>query len=208
MNSMIKQLRLTGLMLLAVVQAACIGGGEQPAIRYYLLDPVPVESALSESASGLKLELIDLQIPQYLEHFQIATRKGENELHFSEFHQWGENLRKNLMRTLVRNLSQLLDTDDISTPLNRTASMPELRLQVYIERFDQGSDGHVYLDARWQLSTLQAAQAGEMLRFSSRSETGVEQGDYTAMVKVMQGQYGALCEAIAQSINTAKRDGV
>lgn len=198
---------LTIVLSLSFMLSACIGGGDTPAIRYYLLEPVETENALSADTSGLKLEVIDLQVPQYLERFHIATRRGENELEFSEFHQWGENLRKNLMRTLAGNLSRQLKTDNIATPLERTASIPDLRLQVYIERFDQGSDGRVSLEARWQLSSPGTEQAGEVQRFSSISQTINAPGDYVAMVAAMQAQYVQLCNAIAASIITTLEQG-
>ena len=71
----------------------------------------------------------------------------------NNIHQWGENLRKNLLRTMSRTLSQLLSTLDIGTPLNRSASLPDYRVQIHIEQFELESNDKVKLVARWQLSS-------------------------------------------------------
>ncbi len=185
------------LSLLAMC-AGCAGGNIK-ATRYYLIDPVSYEQDL-ESVSPLRIEIIDLHIPQYLERFHIATRVSENRLVFSESHQWGENLRKNLLRTLAGNLSGLLNTNDIGTPLNRSASSPDYRLQVYIEKFERDSDYKVRLLARWQLSV---ADMNEPVGVFSRELVGaatLQPSDYDAMVSSMRQLYGQLCQHIADSI--------
>ncbi|MFT5349423.1 MAG: putative lipoprotein YmbA, partial [Gammaproteobacteria bacterium] len=101
------------LMLLCLFLTACLGGGAKNTVRYYLVDPVPVETAEIDTERQLAIELIDLDIPQYLQRFQMVTRNGDNRLRFSDNNQWAENLRKNLLRTLAINLATRLSTIDI-----------------------------------------------------------------------------------------------
>jgi uncharacterized lipoprotein YmbA len=199
MNSKIG-LRFLLLLLVLPGLTACIGGADNPSIKYYLLDPVEAESLARDVAEPLRVEVIDLQIPQYLERFHIATREGENQLVFSEYHQWGENLRKNLLRTLARNLSVLLSSADIATPLNRTSSQADIRLQVHIEAFELGSDGVVRLAARWQLSTLDGRPAEAVQSRELQGTTVIPADDYTAMVTEMRDLYARLCREIALGI--------
>jgi uncharacterized lipoprotein YmbA len=147
----------------------------------------------------LAIEIIDVHIPQYLERFHIATRIGENRLKFSETNQWGENLRKNLMRTLSRNLARLLSTQDIGTPLNRSSSLPDYRVQLYIEQFELGIDNKVRLAARWQIS---ATDTMEPLAIYNEEMSGaeVEQDNYEQMVTSMRQLFGELSMKIAESI--------
>ncbi len=196
-----KPCRMIVVLLMAAGLSACLGGGGNPAIKYYLLDPVPAEQ-LWTSDQTLRIEIIDLQIPQYLERFHIASREGENQLVFSEYHQWGENLRKNLLRTLARNLSELLSTADIATPLNRTSSSPDLRLQVHIEAFEQARDGSVRLAARWQLSSLDGSAAEAVQSLDLQGTAYIAAQDYPAMVSEMRQLYGRLCHQIGLSIVT------
>lgn len=186
-------------LTLVLILAACSGGGKKIATKYYLIDPVEYGALNITSDKPLIIEIIDVHIPQYLERFHIATRIGENRLKFSESNQWGENLRKNLMRTLSRNLSRLLSTQDIGTPLNRSSSLPDYRIQVYIEEFELGVDNKVRLAARWQIS---AAGTLEPLAIYNEEMLGsaLEKNNYEQMVTSMQQLYGELSVKVAESI--------
>ena len=197
-NKSIFKLVISTLML-AIFLAACSGGGNKVATKYYLIDPAEYEALNVTSDKPLAIEIIDVHIPQYLERFHIATRIGENRLKFSESNQWGENLRKNLMRTLSRNLSRLLSTQDIGTPLNRSSSSPDYRVQLYIEQFELGVDHMVRLAARWQIS---ATDMPEPLAIHNQEMVGsaIEANDYDQMVTSMRQLYGELSRKIAESI--------
>ena len=193
-------LKLVFSALILVLLAACSGmGGSKVATKYYLIDPVEYDALNLASDKPLAIEIIDVHIPQYLERFHIATRIGENRLKFSEANQWGENLRKNLMRTLSRNLSRLLSTQDIGTPLNRSSSLPDYRVQLYIEQFELGVDHKVRLVARWQIS---GAEMSEPLAIHYQEMIGsvIEENDYDEMVTSMRQLYGELSRMIAESI--------
>jgi len=193
-------LKLVFSALILVLLAACSGmGGSKVATKYYLIDPVEYDALNLASDKPLAIEIIDVHIPQYLERFHIATRIGENRLKFSEANQWGENLRKNLMRTLSRNLSRLLSTQDIGTPLNRSSSLPDYRVQLYIEQFELGVDHKVKLVARWQIS---GAEMSEPLAIHNQEMIGsvIEENDYDEMVTSMRQLYGELSRMIAESI--------
>jgi uncharacterized lipoprotein YmbA len=192
----------SALMLLLLL-AACSGGGNKIATKYYLIDPVESGALNLTSEKPLAIEIIDVHIPQYLERFHIATRVGVNRLKFSESNQWGENLRKNLMRTLSRNLSILLSTQDIGTPLNRSSSLPDYRVQLYIEQFELNVDQKVRLVARWQIS---ATDMPEPLAIHNQEMVGttIEANDYDQMVTSMRQLYGELSIKIAESILAEK----
>ena len=187
-----------GTCLLACMLSGCLGGGGD-AVRYYLIDPVDSAADAGKPARALAIEITDLDIPQYLERFQIVTRDGNNRLHLSENNQWGENLRKNLMRTLSRNLAERLRTIDISTPFNRSASMPDYRVQVYISSFERSVDGVVRLSGRWQISNRSEQVLG-MRSSDLDSGSKVGEHDYAAIVAAMQDLYAQFCTKIADSI--------
>lgn len=184
----------TGLFL----TTGCVVSGGSP-IRYYLIDPTP-QSALRQSSQPLAVEIMDLHIPQYLERFQIASRRGRNQLSFSDGHQWGENLRKNLTRTMARNLSRLLDTVDVGTPTDRSSSKPDYRIQVYIEQFERDESGQVKLSARWQVMSGANDKVPSTEGVELSSERTNSAGDYEGMVESMQLLFSELSRRIAQSI--------
>lgn len=198
-----KILYYAGTAFLACLLAGCLGGGGN-AVRYYLIDPEPVSNSVEPHARTLSIEITDLHIPQYLERFQIVTRDSDNGMQLSENNQWGENLRKNLMRTLSQNLSGRLATIDIGTPLNPSASPPDYRIQVYINKFERDTDGIVKLSARWQISGgLEAEQVLGTYSSDLDSVSGVGKNDYGAIVAAMQDLYAQLSAKIADSIIAA-----
>jgi uncharacterized lipoprotein YmbA len=186
------------LLSVACLLSSCAGVGSTAPIRYYLIDPI--EYSNTSAVRPLSIEIINLQIPQYLERFHIATRSSESQLEFSESHQWGENLRKNLLRTMARNLSALLSTMDIGTPLNRSASSPDYRVQIHIEQFEQESNNKVKLVARWQLSAKTQTEPSGVFSATLQSEETVIEEDYEQIVSVMRQLYGKLSERIAETI--------
>jgi uncharacterized lipoprotein YmbA len=188
------------ILFFACQLAGCMGGGATTPIRYYLIDPTDYSDTSIKAVKPLSIEIIDLQIPQYLERFHIAKRTSESRLEFSEDNQWGENLRKNLLRSMARNLSKLLSTIDIGTPLNRSASNPDYRVQIHIEQFEQDVDGKVKLIARWQLSSGQKFESLGVFSADLQSDQTIEEENYDQMVLVMRQLYGELSVRVADSI--------
>ena len=187
-------------LMLVILLSGCFGaGGKKVTTKYYLIDPVEFVALNFKSTRPLAIEIIDVHLPQYLERFHIATRIGENRLKFSESNQWGENLRKNLMRTMSRNLSRLLSTQDISTPLKRSSSLPDYRIQIYIEQFEKDIDHKVKLSARWQISK---SGSSEPLGIYNHEMVipEIEGDDYDQIVSLMRTLYGELSSKIATLI--------
>lgn len=188
-------------LVMMLLLAGC-SGSSGPGIRYYILDQGNV--AQLPARPGLKLAIVDLQIPQYLERYQIVTRTAENQLDFSETHQWGDNLRKNLTRTLADNLSASLGTVDIGTPANRTASDPDYSIQVYITRFERDADGVVRLSARWQIS--ESVDKRSRVHSHDSHLVGTRRfqpTDYAGTVAAMGELFTTLSDLIAGSLNHA-----
>jgi uncharacterized lipoprotein YmbA len=194
-------LKHVSLLILLLMLAACGGGGTL--VRYYLVDPVEYPDVPAAGVSDIAIEILEVQVPQYLERFHIATRSEANRLRFAETNQWGENLRKNLMRTLARNLSVLLGTNDVSTPLNRSMSIPDFRIQVHIEQFERDSDGIVRLVARWQVSGSDNKIPLTTLKAELQGSTRLAEDDYDNIVATMQQLYGQLSQKIADAVRAA-----
>jgi uncharacterized protein len=187
------------LLLLCGLLSGCLGGGAKNVVRYYLVDPIAGGTPVLNGENQLAIEIIDLHIPQYLERFQIVTRNGDNRMRFSESNQWGEHLRKNLMRTLAINLANRLSTLDIGTPLNRSATLPDYRIHVHVGQFELDSNGKVQLAARWQLTNAEEEELG-MHYASLQSDARIEEGDYDQIVADMQELFARFCDQIASSI--------
>lgn len=187
--------------MLLLLLTAC--GGGATVVRYYLVDPVAYTAVPASQDSALAIEILEVHVPQYLERFQIATRRDANRLHFSDTSQWGENLRKNLMRTLARNLSVLLGSNDVGTPLNRSMSLPDYRIQVHIEQFERDSEGSVRLIARWQVSGKESSATPITMKVDLRGSSPVAEDDFDRIVAEMQQLFGQLSQRIAESVSAA-----
>jgi uncharacterized protein len=197
-----KSISLLPVLLLITVCAlltGCFGSGSKNGLSYYLIDSVEANAPEIDTENQLAIELIDLHIPRYLERFQIVTRNGDNRLHFSESNQWGGNLRKNLLRTLAVNLAIRLSTIDVGTPLNRSATLPDYRVQVHVAKFELDNYGKVQLAARWQLSNADEEELG-MYHASLQSDSNIDDGDYDQIVADMQDLFAGLCDQISASI--------
>jgi len=121
-------------------------------------------------------------------------------MRFSDTNQWGENLRKNLMRTLMVNMANRLSTIDIGTPLNRSSSLPDYRIHIHIGQFELDQDGKVKLTARWQLSNADEEELG-MYAATLQSDSEVNDGDYDQIVRDMQTLFSRFSERISNSIS-------
>jgi uncharacterized lipoprotein YmbA len=188
------------LIFLAILLSSCAGVSGSMPIRYYLIDPAESLNTIHKSSKPLSIEIISLHIPQYLDRFHIATRKSESRLEFSENHQWGESLRKNLLRTMSRNLSALLSTIDIGTPLNRSSSHPDYRVKIHIEQFEQESNQKVKLVALWQLSGGPESKTLGIFNANLQDQNTIKKNNFEQMVSVMRQLFGRLSQRVAKTI--------
>ncbi|MBV1878345.1 MAG: PqiC family protein [Pseudomonadales bacterium] len=205
------------LLVLLVLQLILVGCGSSAVdpVRYYLIDPVDaIAQQVLVAGEGPRIQIIGLHIPQYLDRYQLARRTNINQLVFADNHQWAESLRKNLLRTLSRSLSVLLNTTDIGTPVNRSSSAPEYKIQVFIEQFDQANDGAVVLSGRYQISaghrsvnSSDNSAAGVLVtnKFEFRSDSG--RTDITQMVARMQILFNQLCIDLASTLARLNSNG-
>ena len=187
---------------LLVVYIICVltgCAGSSNSIRYFMIDPMDF-TADNRDDSELVIEIMDVNIPQYLERFNIISRGNSNQLYLSENNQWGDNFRKNLLRTMAQNLSSLLGTNDVGTPINRTLSNADYRLQIHIEQFERNYDGYVSLIAMWQV--LDNHHQGQISTHSTSltsNQTYVME-DYENIVLAMRELYGEFSQLVAESI--------
>ena len=179
---------------LLLLLTGCASG---EATRYYLIEAVtPTTTSTAQSPA---IELLDVEIPQYLERYQIASRQKDNRIAFAASNQWGENLRKNLTRTIGRNLTNELGTSAVGSPNLRLTGPVDVFIKILFERFERGPDGYVYLTARWQLLD---AQRQPLVNTSSdlSSSYAVGSTDYPGTVAELSTLVGRFSGEIATRI--------
>ena len=184
------------------VLSGCLTG-KQPQTRFYVLDPMPAsEAALAGAARSpsLAVDIAALRLPQYLERPQIVTRAANNELKLAEYHQWGGNLAKNIMRISARNLARLLDTAQITIFSRRPPTAPDVRIEINVLQFERGPDMRVVLSAQWRIltgseGTLKVARISELYSEPLAAEAPID-----ATVRAMSQLIAKLDHEIAVAI--------
>lgn len=192
-------MRMFAALLILATLAGCAGGTP---IRHYLIDPAPGPTLRSSDGEerALVVEILDVELPRYLDRYPIVRRGEGGQLLLATGHQWGEGLRLNLLRTLSINLSEQLGSVDVSTPRTRSAAPPDFRVLVVIEAFEADASGQVQLDARWQV--IGGSNHDTLTTRSSRlrSEQRLAGDDPAAQVAAMTALYGRLSAEIAREL--------
>ncbi|MBF0188596.1 MAG: membrane integrity-associated transporter subunit PqiC [Magnetococcales bacterium] len=222
----VNQLKLS-LFLLTVPLfiSGCLAPSSQ-ATRFYVLTPLADSSAIhiarsTTRAQPISLEIRSLHLPQYLDRPQIVTRAGPNQLTLAEYDQWGGNLRKNMGRTLVKNLSSLLETPDVAmAPRRPPSTVFRYRLDIEVLAYELNAEGTTTLSVLWRLfqgprreiiqTRLSRYDSDDSQQHSmngsaelTMQEVGVKQTnlrDYAAIVAAMSRVLAAFSRDVAQEI--------
>jgi uncharacterized lipoprotein YmbA len=142
--------RLAVLFIL-VLLPGCLGNNPAAPTRFYLLDPLSLGKPLETAGQQMAIELRSLDLPQYLEKPQIVIRTSANRLELAEYHQWGGNLRKNIIRVLKQNLSAILATPHVTSPPFVLNTSPDVRIKIEVMAFEADHLGRVILRAQWRI---------------------------------------------------------
>ena len=194
--------KISYFLLAGCLLLGCISSNT-PATKFYVLNPLdPGESLLKDTdpKEPLSLEVASLRLPQYLERPQIVTRSTGNRLELAEFHQWGGNLRKNMMRVLAKNLSQLLATPNVFLSPHQPQTPPDFRIDIEVMKFERDPDGKVRLSVQWILSR---GQDRKPLITQMTDLTGQEEqteSDLETTVSSMSALMGELSVIISREI--------
>jgi len=195
------QIRLVAILM--VTGSFLCGCKTTPPNRFYVLNPldsgVTIRSKPGDKGS-LSVEVVSLRLPRYLERPQIVIRNSENQLELEEFHQWGGSLRKNMIRVLAINLSQLLATPDIAISPYRPPVPPDFRVELEVLQFERDSRGQVRLSAQWRLSQGKDRKLLET-RITGLASPVVQTGpDFEYTVSAMSILFGELSQIIGREI--------
>ena len=201
----IASIRLTlFFMLVGIFLPACFTT-DTPDTRFYLLNPLDAESTLgagSGKKGSLSVEVASLRLPQYLERPQIVTRSSNNRLKLAEFHQWGGNLRKNMMRVLAKNFSQLLATPHIAISPHRPPAPPNFRIELEVMQFERGPNRKVRLSAQWRLTQGKGQKplVTRIIELNSSPISDDPELEYDHTVLAMGLVFGELSKIIGKEI--------
>ena len=144
-------LLVTGLAAVLLV-AGCVGTGQSPPSRFYILSSIESADTAAKTSSafdGMGIGIGPVRLPAYLQRQQIVVRTSPNEIRLAEFDRWAEPLEHNFIHVLKENLSILLDTAIVvEPPLPKEANI-EFQVVAGVSRFDAEPGRQVVLSVRW-----------------------------------------------------------
>jgi len=149
---------LQRLFFPAVVTLLLAGCASTPSARFYTLTPLGQHDAKPsslETATSVSVRIAPVEIPDYLDRPQIATRGGSNELRLAEFDRWAGSLSENIAAVLAENLSTLLGSDRVSVYPRMGAEKADYSVVMRVLRLDCVPGDRVLLKAQWTIFTGQ-----------------------------------------------------
>jgi uncharacterized protein len=194
-------MKIVALAIVMILGVGCVSSGDPT--RFYVLnpmDPGPTVLKGEPSKAPLSLEISALRLPQYLERPQIVTRASPSRLDLAEFHQWGGNLRKDMLRVMAKNLSQFLATPHISISPHSPQVPPDFRLEMEVMKFERDPGGKVRLSIQWSLTAARDAKllSAQITELESPSVTLGP--DMEPTVTAMGLLWGELSRIIAEAV--------
>ncbi len=187
-------------LLLAFVMLALLSGCalRSPPTQLYALyqgrTPPP------EQQRALSLGVGPIELPNILERPQIVTRRTDNQVEFSELHQWAGRLEEDIGHALAARLMARLGTRRVYTYPWPGRLHPDYQIRVRFSRFDGSLGGALWLDAQWEILPREKEKHVWIDRI--HRQIPVEGGDYADYVHAMHQAIEQLADQVAQRLFT------
>lgn len=187
--------------------------------NFYLLGSTLTGDTTVES-SGLRLGLRKPRLAEYLDTPTLVTRRGPNEVHFAEFHRWGEELGPSINRVVALNLEGKSGIQSAEVvPWPRGASFDYV-IQLRVLRFEgegpppPGPDadddepipqGHSQMTVGWTI----LGPEGDTVRtrgLTRHRNEGWQVTDFADLVAKLDSSLVVLAEDIRQRLETLTQE--
>lgn len=134
---------------------------ETPPVQFFVLSGAASRDADRATASpapgaGLALGLRRITVASYLTAPAIVVRRGVNELVFSEFNRWGEDLGEGINRVVAAHLARLRPVRSVDVAPWPARARHDYVVQLNVSRFEGVADsgateGRSHLVASWDI---------------------------------------------------------
>jgi paraquat-inducible protein B len=183
-----------GAGFLAMVLTACAS----PDPDYYTLEPVP--GAVVQAPPQV-IELRRPGLAGYLDRSDIVLKDAGYRLSVNSQQRWAEPIGDMIGRVLTQDLSQRLPASTVFNASGAITADPTLRIEIDIQRFDQGEDGRITMVAE---AALEAGRSHTPLQARQVMVEANPAGPGAAnLVAAMSGLLGQLADRMAQEVGRA-----
>ena len=186
-------------LLTVLLLAGC--AGQSPRVDFYVLsaDTRSVgDAGAAGKCSGQAISVGPISWPRYLDQPRIVTRAGTNRLETSEFNRWGGSLEDDFSRTVIRNLSSLLQSGLVMNYRSSAHLHPVYRVEMEVQQFDGQLGGDVMLDVKWGII---AETSGELEKVATSTiQKSTSGSDYEALVNASSMAVAQLSGEIADQL--------
>jgi len=115
-----------------------------------------------------------------------------------EFNRWGGSLEDDFSRTVIRNLSVLLQSELVINYRRSAQFSPVYRVEVEVRRFDGQLGGDVTLEAKWSIIADASGKLEKVATSTIQKSTSAS--DYEALVNASSMAVAQLSEEIAAQL--------
>jgi uncharacterized lipoprotein YmbA len=188
------------LLTVLLVLGGCV---TSPSSRFYTLSsvtPRTIPDPVVDKTPKKIIGIASVEIPDYLDRPELATRSSQNRLSLAEFDLWGGSLKVDIHRVLAEDLSMLLSQSGFSIVSWRPGVLTNYRVTFHVTRFDIRPGRDVLLTARWTLSDKDGKT--NLLMSSSTVTEPIRADDLTDAVLAMSNALGRLSEEVAGKVRS------
>ena len=190
---------LAGFMVAGSMVCGCSLTSPRPDLtKYYVLTAVAAPATPPITSRLPVIGLGPVTLPGYLDHNEIVTRAGPNQLDLSNDDRWAEPVDQNFKNVLARDLGEFIGTDQIvQFPWYGGAKL-DYKVELNVSRFDADESGMATLNAKWIIRAggsdrVLLARETNLTQPAGSTSTGAEVG-------ALSQNLGGLSQAIAAAI--------
>ena len=194
--------RHVSLVSLLVILTAC---GTSPKTEFYVLNAdrgLMVNRA--NAHTGPAVGVWKVHLPDFMERSEIVTRNNDHQIILGDFSWWAGNLRENMTRLIVSELSEVLQSRRVVMSPWEAYHKIDYQTIIRVERFDGVLGGEVVLRGVWSLldTNGQKELRREAFEFkaSAAGSPAAADSSYGEMVATMSRLAVQLAEQMAKGI--------
>lgn len=201
--------RFAAVMTLAMLMALLTGCGTSMPARFYKMYPTVAEGTTQspETATTANISVVvgPVEVPAYLDHPQIVTRKAGSEIGYAEYDRWAGSLRGNIADVLVEDMSSMLAGEGVSVHPWALRVPFDYRVQVLIQGFEGYPGKSVRLNANW--TVLAPTDNKVVVSRRSAIEKDVQGPGYDTYVGAMNEALAELAREISEALHALHAGG-